>query len=487
MFDKIKAMFYRNQEGDSTEAAKRRRWKLKRRPVTGPVASDKPIEYILNDRSTPDLVKEIMPLEPYGMLEYSVHEYKGGGFPSNTNEGRAANVFTTVTNTLNMMKKYSNKPLVRWAGTKNLAVLPMAGTDFNAFYNRMTMQFFFAYDPIAKAPVFTSESSDIVAHELGHAILDSYRPDTWGVASLEIWSFHEAFADVVALLAIMQHEEILKHALQENKGQLRVQSVMSRLAETMGSAIYNLTGGQGGRPKNYLRTTINDFKYVNPGTLPKEAPHNELAAECHSFGRVFLGAFYDIMEMMYKDGIANGKNQMQALKQARDTLGRYIFKAIQHAPLSMKFYESVAKTMLWVAWNEPNRPYHERMKNIFMKRNLMKREIKILSAPPIDTDGDGIVALGEMAPMTLSQHVIRAQSQDDNPLYDVELVSAQEGAFLYDTETGAAIDQISTSTEDVLGGLQDMVIYLHETGNVSDDDATPFAIEDGKLVRTHFS
>ena len=448
---------------------------------------DKPIEYLLNDRSTPGLTTSLMPPDPYNMLKYSIHEYKGGGYGSNTNEGRAANVFVTVTNTLNMMKRYSNKPLARWAGTKNLAILPMAGTDFNAFYNRMTMQFFFAYDPIAKSPIFTSESSDIVAHELGHAMLDSYRPDTWGVASLEIWSFHEAFADLTALLSIMQHEDILKNVLEETKGELRIQSVMSRLSESMGRAIYNLTGGVGGRPKDYLRTTINTFRYVNPGTLPKEAPHNELAAECHSFGRVFLGAFYDMLEMIYKDGLSHGKTQMQALKHARDTVGRYVFKAIQHAPLNVKFFESVAKTILWVAWNAPNKPYHDRIKNLFMKRNLMRREIIMLSAPPADQDGDGIVALGSMEPMTLSQHVIRAQSQNSNPLFDIEITAAKEGAFLYDQETGAAIDQISVSDDEVLSALQDMVIYLHETENVSDEDATPFAIEDGKLVRTHFS
>jgi len=486
MFERFKAIFNPDKTTDTKKDALRR-WKIKKRPLNGPVVKDKPIDYLLNDRSTPELSKNIMPPDPHHTLKYSVHEYKGGGFGSNTNEGRAANVFVTVTKTLEMMNRYSTKPLTRWAGTREMVVLPMAGTDFNAFYNRLSMQFFFAYDPIAKTPIFTSESSDIVAHELGHAILDSYRPDTWGVASLEVWSFHEAFADLTALLSIMQHDEVLEHVLNETKGELRVQSVMSRLAETMGRAIYNITDGMGARPKSYLRTTINDFKYVNPGTLPKEAPHNELAAECHSFGRVFLGAFYDMLEMIYKDGLSHGKTQMQALKHARDTVGTYTFKAIHHAPLCVNFYESVAKTMLWVAWNEPGKPYHDRMKNIFMKRNLMKREIVMLSSPPVDQNGDGIVALGDVVSVKLSDHIIRAQSQDNNPLYDVEIQAAQGEAYLYDQETGAAIDHISASEDEVLGALQDMIIYLHETGNVSDEESTPFAIENGKLIRTHFS
>jgi len=476
------------ETGTEMETSARRRWRIKKKQVkSGPVTKDKEIEYLINDRSTPDLVKMVMPPEPYNLLNYSVHQYKGGGFPSDSDEGRAANVYVTVTNCLNMMRKYSNKPLVRWAGTKDLAVLPMAGTDFNAFYNRKSMQFFFSYDPVAKVPIFTSESADIVAHELGHAILDSFRPDTWGVASLEVWSFHEAFADLTALLSIMQHDEILKYVLAETKGNIRMESVMTRLAESMGRAIYNITGGQGGRPKNHLRSTINNFKYVNPGTLPKQAPHNKLAAECHSFGRVFLGAFYDIMEMMYHENVAQGKSQLKALKEARDTLGKYVFKAIMHVPVNVKFYESFAKTMLWVDHNQPNRPYFEKMREIFLDRNLMKPQIRMLSAPPVDEDGDGIVALGSQVPMTLSHHIIRAQGQDENPLYDVELVAAKEGAFFYDQNTGSAIDHVSVSDEDVLSALQDMIVFLHETGAVSDDESTPFEIKDGKLERTHFS
>jgi hypothetical protein len=386
------------------------------------------------------------------------------------------------------MKRYSEIPFTQWAGTNSLSILPLAGVDFNAFYNRSSMQFFFARDPVANINVYTADSADIVSHELGHAILDGFRPDTWNVASLEVWSFHEAFADLIALLSIMQHEEILHRSLTENGGNLRIDSVMTRLAESMGTAIYNVTNGNGNRPKNYLRSVINDFKYVNPGTLSENAPDNQLASECHSFGRIFLGAFYDILEMMYKAGVSSGLTQIQALIQARDTLGSYVFKAIKNAPINMKFFESVAKTILWVDWNVPNRPYHNQMKSIFLNRNIIGQELSMLSAPPTDKDHDGIVALGNASiTMKLSDHVIRIQGQEDNNLYNVDAIVAKEEAFLYDKQSGNAIDYIGTSTEDVLRGLQDAIIYLHKSHNVSSDSSTPFEIVNGKLTRTHFS
>ena len=488
MFEKIKSMFHKCCDvSKSIEKNAKRKWRIKKRIRRGEVVKDKQIEYLLNDRSTPELTKSIMPPESHHFLNYIVQDYAGGGYSMDSDKGRSANTFVTITNTLKMMDRYSVKPLKKWAGTNELIVLPMAGTDFNAFYNRKSMQFFYAYDPVAKAPIFTAESADIVAHELGHAILDSFRPETWGVASLEVWSFHEAFADLTALLSIMQHEEILRYVIAETNSNFMSQSVITRLAESMGRAIYNITGGRGGRPKNYLRTTINNFKYVNPGNLPKEAPHNKLAAECHSFGRVFLGAFYDILVMMYEDNMKKGDSPLQAIKGARDTLGRYVFKAIMHAPVNVKFYESFAKTMLWVDHNEKNRPYFDRMRQIFLDRNLMRPEIKVLSAPPVDVDNDGIVISGGEEPMILSQHIIRAQGQDDNPLYDVELTAAKQEAFLYDQETGQAIDHISVSETEVLSALQDMIVYLHNSGGVGVDETTPFEIVDGKLERTHFS
>lgn len=453
-----------------------------------PLINNEPIDYLLNDQSTIDLKKSITPPPPYDGLKYEVKGYEGGGNSYTSNKGKSANVYVTVTNTLNMMKKYSDSPFTQWAGTSNLSILPLAGIDFNAFYNRSSMQFFYARDPVDNVNVYTADSSDIVSHELGHAILDSLRPDTWSVASLEVWSFHEAFADLTAILSIMQHEEVLNKVLVENDGNLRINSVMSRLAESMGRAIYNITSGDGGRPKDYLRSAINDFKYVNPGTLPESASDNQLASECHSFGRIFLGAFYDILEMIYKEGVIHGLSKLDALIQARDTLGLYVFKAVKYAPINMNFFESVAKTMLWVDWNTPNKLYHSQMKDIFLKRNIVRQEISMLSAPPVDQDQDGIVTLGHASNiMKLSDHVIRIQGQEDNSLYNVDATVAQEEAFLYDKQNGNVIDYIGTSTEQILRSLQDTIIYLHKSNNVSSDASTPFEVVNGKLIRTYFS
>ena len=68
---------------------------------------------------------------------------------------------------------------------------------------------------------------------------------------------------------------------------------------------------------------------------------------------------------IYSENIES-KGQLHALKEARDIVCRYLLKAIQNAPVTTKFYESMAKTLLWVDWNTPERKYHNKMWNIFI-------------------------------------------------------------------------------------------------------------------------
>lgn len=473
-------------EVEQTMDATKRRWKVRRkippRPAPQPTpVNNKPIDYLLNDMTTPNLKKLIDPPAQIARPKFAVLKYEGGGFPRNSIQSQAANCFVTINNTLGYMQSITDRPLTKFVGSNNLVVIPRAGKDLNAFYNRKSMQFFYVQHPKI-GNLFTADSADIVAHELGHAILDSYRPDTWGAAGLEVWSFHEAFADLTALLNIMTHDEILHFVLNQTGGDLRKHSVMTNLSEHIGQVIFRLTGGKGGRSPSYLRTTINDFKYVNPGTLPKEAPHNKLAAECHSFGRIFLGAFYDILVMIYEDTVAKGHPKFNALRHARDAVARRAMFTIHNAPVNVRFYESVAKTMLWVEKTKFNNNYHDKIREIFFDRNLMRPEVKMLSAPECDNE-EGIVRIQSKLQLKLGDHMLRAQSS--NPLYNVELEIPHEQVYLYDNDKNI-YDSVLVSDDEALSAAQDAIIYLHETNSVGDGADTPWQITDGKLCRTGF-
>jgi hypothetical protein len=100
------------------------------------------------------------------------------------------------------MKKFPG----RWAATNTLNVYPAAGQDLNAFYDRNSLKFFYALDPVVKKNIYTSDSSDVVSHETGHALLDSIRPDFWNVQSYEVWALHESFGDIISILNIILYK-----------------------------------------------------------------------------------------------------------------------------------------------------------------------------------------------------------------------------------------------------------------------------------------
>jgi len=462
----------------------RTRWR--RRPGTAKSQSvnNERIEYVLNDMSTPQLVKMVNTPQPPAAPKFAVKDFAGGGYPRGSVQSQAANCAVTISNVLNFHTNFTDKPVHKWSGTPLLAVFPRAGQDLNAYYDRRTLSFFYFGHKAIGGTVFAADSADIVSHELGHAILDAYRPDTWAAASLEVWAFHEAFGDLTAMINLMSHREMLLYAINQTGGDMRKPNVISNLAEDFGRAIFKLTGPASGRNPAYLRSAINDFKYVNPGTLPEEAPDNKLAAECHSFSRIFTGAFYDILVMIYEDIRSKGNlGPVDSLAQARNWLWKYVLKAIQNAPMNVKFFESVAKTMLWADVTLNNKTYHDRMMEIFMNRNMMTPQFRILSAPTCDNDNAIMTTQSKMT-LKLGDHLLRAQS--NNPLYDVEIEIPQDSVFLYDNNK-QLIDAISCSDEDALSGAQDMITYLHSARLVDDTDKTPFAVQEGKLVRTHFA
>jgi hypothetical protein len=43
-----------------------------------------------------------------------------------------------------------------------------------------------------------------VCHELGHALLDSFKPQLFDAASIEVAAFHESFGDMSAILSALQ-------------------------------------------------------------------------------------------------------------------------------------------------------------------------------------------------------------------------------------------------------------------------------------------
>lgn len=337
--------------------------------------------YFLNDPSDKSLLKEIpIPPPPNYLCLRIQYDYKPTKI--NSSEFHSSSCYITLVNCLNYFNKilFNIKPFKKWASTSCLKINPMAGQQLNAYYNRQGLSFFYDKNPLTKETIYTSDSSDIVAHELGHAILDLLRPDLWNQPAVEIQAFHEAFADITAILSIMQHDEVLIKALSETNGNMMSSNVISKIAEQVGSIVFKTTNKQKGNLDS-LRDATNIFEYVSPKKLPIKAPYSILANESHSFGRVFVGAWYEIMIRIFEDmKIKNpkkNKNIAFILLCAKDIACRYLLKAVVQAPKTVRFTKSVAENMIYVS---KLNGYEKIIKDVFMKRKILDTNIIGLSS-----------------------------------------------------------------------------------------------------------
>ena len=63
------------------------------------------------------------------------------------------------------------------SGFAQLPIFPHADKDFNAYYDRTGLKFVYDAAKVTGQTIHTCESGDIIAHECGHAVLDSQHPE----------------------------------------------------------------------------------------------------------------------------------------------------------------------------------------------------------------------------------------------------------------------------------------------------------------------
>jgi hypothetical protein len=129
-------------------------------------------------------------------------------------------------------------------------------------------------------------SHDIIAHETTHALLDGLHRRFREPTNPDVFAFHEAFADIVALFQHFTVPEALRHQIAKTRGDLGRQNLLGELAQQFGQA----TGRYGA-----LRSAIGEFNRERQIWEPaKPTPQDyENAEEPHDRGAVLVAAVFD--------------------------------------------------------------------------------------------------------------------------------------------------------------------------------------------------
>lgn len=176
---------------------------------------------------------------------------------------------------------------------QRLRIYPHALRARNAYYSPQKKALLLGYFAGSEADhaddeqtVFTALSSDIVAHETSHALLDGLHRRFREPTNVDVLAFHEAFADIVALFQHFSLEGALREALRReiahNRGSLNQESFLSGIAVQFGKN----TGERGA-----LRSFV--------GKAPSTDDYSKHQVP-HLRGAVLVSAVFDAFLQIYK-------------------------------------------------------------------------------------------------------------------------------------------------------------------------------------------
>lgn len=229
-------------------------------------------------------------------------------------------------------------PHTRWQGRRTrLPLRPDVGEDLNAFYDRASVSFF--HQEVAPGRVVRSgASTDVVAHEVGHALLDAVRADLWDVSFLEAGAFHEAFGDCLGILTALE-DRATREALLAQAPTLRRRNFVESFAEELAWGIGQVIPGHNAAEP---RHAFNRFRFRIPSSLPADGPPGALVNEVHSFAMLFSGCFWDLIAGLYAQAATPGQ---AALRTAARRAGRLLVAGARAAVVTPRFFLSVGRAM----------------------------------------------------------------------------------------------------------------------------------------------
>lgn len=270
---------------------------------------------------------------------------------------------------------------VSWAfSSPKLSVTADEGAQLNAYYSRNSggVHFFHGTDPVTGATALSGASGEVVSHEVGHAMLDGLRPGYLGTWSPDPGGFHEAFGDIVGMLMGFQDERSINRVIVQTGGDLTKPNVLAHTGEHLGIAINDTRGSNAkGTGGDYVRTAINKFTWAEPSTLPYNPGPDGLGSEVHSYGKLWSGAFYDVMVAINSENMAKGMDPKAALKATGTEGLKLMGNLMKIAPQGDFTYRDMAEAFVSSDQQFNGGQRADLLKQVFTDRLILPAE-----APP---------------------------------------------------------------------------------------------------------
>ncbi|MGI9524387.1 MAG: hypothetical protein ACR2PG_22375 [Hyphomicrobiaceae bacterium] len=202
---------------------------------------------------------------------------------------------------------------------------------------------------------------DVVAHEVGHAILFSLMPLSSGTKpSREYRAFHETGSDMVAILAAMHSEQLLRHVLDSTSGDIYGFNELNRLGEVSSveqvrmacndKRVQDVAGAE--KVHIYsLPVTGAIFDILSLNYLRQLQRRNAIPSEIveELLNSDHVGDAFPRLHRVFETAYsANHDLFLAALKDARDYVGTLLANTFAQLHADSLSYLNVANTLLFV-------------------------------------------------------------------------------------------------------------------------------------------
>ncbi|KAF0515533.1 hypothetical protein F8M41_017301 [Gigaspora margarita] len=245
-------------------------------------------------------------------------------------------------------------------GERKLTIIPHAGEEANAYYDREDGSLKFFYIVQDQKPLYLCRSLDIVAHETGHAFLDILQKE-WLVDG-QTGALHEAFGDLTTMFTILSMKDMVDLLIDTTKSELRsADNFVAAVGEEFGNLVYK-NKGKG------IRNLFNPYKGSKVGN------------ETHILSLLFSGFIYDVLVDIFELERTSDRSDSETLYEVAQNLRRALIIAIRVSssqPSENKFQEIA--TNLETAINTLGRRLGFDLTSWqkIVRRNSAKRELSI--------------------------------------------------------------------------------------------------------------
>jgi hypothetical protein len=204
-------------------------------------------------------------------------------------------VYAVATSVIERFERFLGRRF-RWTGDTKLRLVPHAFEGRNAFFDPTRRAVLFGYfradrrDPGENLPgqvMFTCLSTDIVAHEVAHALVHRLRSQYSEATNVDVFAFHEAFADLIALFQHFVHRDVVLDEMARSRGDLGQGTALFDLAQEFGRST-----GRAAALRSALKSEPDPAGF-------------QASVEPHARGAHFVAGVFEAYSAVYRARIAD--------------------------------------------------------------------------------------------------------------------------------------------------------------------------------------